>query len=338
MITSASVPGRLSRWRRDSSRFRWIERWGISTCSLCLGILTLLLFRRGLNFFPYILGSALLVWVAVVVCADWRVYPSGGVGRILAFVLEYTVQTLLHGVFLFLLPIYYASATFWAPTGGYVVLLAGAALLTTIDPWYRAVSRRIDSLELMLFGFGWFSCLNLALALLDMNTTWALLLSSVGTFVALLPVLCRFRADHRRGALIVAAVGLLGGPWLLRQAIPPVPIHLLGATFAQSVVRLEPVRPVQEISAAELSEWGKLWAWTEVVSPVAVSDSVHHVWLKDGQEVASLPMKSIVSQPGGFRVFSWKTGFGSDPIGYWSVEVRTSADRLIGRATLRVIR
>jgi hypothetical protein len=37
------------------------------------------------------------------------------------------------------------------------------------------------------------------------------------------------------------------------------------------------------------------------------------------------------------RTYSWKTDFGPDPGGLWSVEVRTSDDRLVGRIWLRVI-
>jgi len=337
MIRIESALAVWSRGGSDSPKLRWIQRWGISICSLFLGIATLFVFRRGLSYFPWILGSLLLIWVAGVVCADARVGWAGTTGKILSFLIEYTVQTLLHGLFLFLLPIYYGSATFWAPTGWYVVVLGGAALLTTIDPWYRAVLHRIRSLELILFALGWFSCLNLALALLGLNTTWALVLSGVGTLLALLPVLLRVPAHQRTLAAMMAGLGLLGGPWLLREAIPPVPLQLVGATFARGIEHLEPVMPVREITADELRGWGKLWVWSAVVSPIAVEDSVYHVWIKDGVEVASMPRKAIVSQPGGYRIYSWKSGFGSDPVGVWLVEVRTTADRLIGRAWLRVV-
>jgi hypothetical protein len=75
-----------------------------------------------------------------------------------------------------------------------------------------------------------------------------------------------------------------------------------------------------------------------VASPSSVQQPVHHVWRKDGQIVATMPMMRIRGgRPGGFRTYSWKAGFGPDPAGLWSVEVRTSDDRLVGRMRLRVI-
>jgi hypothetical protein len=328
---------RCQRWHRAAPGIRWVKTWGISACSILSGLGALFVFRRGLSYFPWIVGSLLLVWLVGVVFADARAGWASRAPRVVPFLVDYTVQTLLHGLFLFLLPIYYASSTFGSPNAWYVLLLAGGALLTAVDPWYRSVLNRVRSVELLLFGFGWFSCLNLAFALLGLSTTQALWLSEVATLLALLPVLRRGPVGWRRAIGAATALSLLGGPWLLREAIPPVPLHLAGATFARGVQHLDPVMPLGEMTAADLRSWGKLWAWSAVVSPTAIQDSVYHVWRKDGARVADMPRKAVVSRPGGYRVFSWKTGFGHDPAGLWSLEVRTASDRLIGRAWLRVL-
>ena len=92
-------------------RLGWAKTWGISVASLVSGLGTLFVFRRGLEYFPLFIGYLLLVWFAGVVLVDTRRGLAGRVPRVLSFAIDYTVQTLLHGLLLFLLPIYYASTT-----------------------------------------------------------------------------------------------------------------------------------------------------------------------------------------------------------------------------------
>ncbi|MBS1116715.1 MAG: hypothetical protein H6Q87_1099, partial [candidate division NC10 bacterium] len=76
-----------------------------------MGLVTLLVFRRGIEYFPVFIGYLLLLWLAGVVFAGARQNLAGRAPRALSAAIDYTVQTLLHGLLLFLLPIYYASTT-----------------------------------------------------------------------------------------------------------------------------------------------------------------------------------------------------------------------------------
>ena len=192
-----------------------------------------------------------------------------------------------------------------------------------------------------LFGLGLFASLSVAFPLVGIWSDWALQLSGIGVALALTPAF-----PHRQGVTwkwaacgVGAAVAAFTlGLWWVREWIPPTPLYLSQATFAKAVDSLEPIEPVTQLSVEDLRRWGRLVAFTAVASPPGVHEPVHHVWRKDGQSVSRMPLTEIRGgRPGGYRTYSWKTDFGSDPAGLWSVEVRTSDDRLVGRTYLRVV-
>jgi hypothetical protein len=119
----------------------WVRRWGVSIASLALGLLTLLVFRRGLPHVGWIVGYLLLLWLLVAVLAEARApLETRGHHRMVGAA-EYTIQTLYHNLFLFVLPAYFASATLVSPNGPFAGAVALGALVTAVDPWYRALVR-----------------------------------------------------------------------------------------------------------------------------------------------------------------------------------------------------
>ncbi len=328
------------RLRTRYPRLRWIERWGISVASILSGLGTLFVFRRGLEYFPWFVGYLLLLWLAGVLFAQTRRALAARDGRVLWRVVDYTIQTLLHGLLLFLLPIYYASTTLLSRNVWFLVLLVAAVILTTVDPWYRAVRRWVRSLELTLVAFSLFASLNVAFPLIGLRSTWALLLSGFGSLMALTPVLRRGpEVPWRNAALRAGLSGLIVAVclWWVRDWIPPAPLSLVRGTFAESVARLEPIQPVRTISSQELRSWGRLTAFTSVAAPAGLQEPISHVWEKDGRVVARMPLAVLRGgRLGGFRSYSWKQDLGEDPAGVWRVEVRTASDQLVGRIRLTV--
>ena len=132
-------------WTALADRHRWLRwaaRWGLSLASLLSGIATLIIFRRGADYFPWILGYLLLLWAGGVVFAHLRQALEARGRRIARVVMDYTIQGLHQDLLLFLLPIYYASTTLSSRNTLFLLLLLAAALLTSIDPWYRATILR----------------------------------------------------------------------------------------------------------------------------------------------------------------------------------------------------
>jgi uncharacterized protein DUF5924/DUF2914 family protein len=318
---------------------RWAKDWSLTIASLVSGAGTLFIFRRGTEYFPWFVGYLLLLWLAAVVFAHARVDLEARGSRVVGLLVNYTIQTLTHGLFLFLLPIYYASTTLTSRNVWFLVLLAAAALLTTVDPWYRAALLRFHWIERFLFGFGLFAALNAAFPLLRVQSSWALRLSGFVSVLALAPVFHRPKSPWRPTIFQVSSCAILTSIllWPARAWIPPVPLRLTRATFAKSVADLEPYQPLSEISSAQLQEWGGLACFTSVDAPAGLRESIYHIWRKDGATVARIALSPIRGgRLGGFRTYSQKNDLGKPPTTSWSVDVLTAHDQLVGRIRLSI--
>ena len=343
MAIATWLEGLRDEWRTLRARYlllRWAEKWGVSIGSLVLGVLTLVVFRKGIEYFPLYVGYLLLIWLAGVALAELRISLASRGRRLIARVVDYTVQSLIHGLLLFLLPIYYASTTIMSRNVWFLILLTGAALITSIDPWYRRVVIRLRWPEIPLFGLGLFASVNVALPLIRVPSVWALLLSGLVSILALAPVFHRGSEASWSSALLRA---VLWGTafalflWPIRQWIPPVPLHLTRATFAKSVVQLEPLQPVTTVSAGEVQAWGGVAAFSAIAAPAGLREPIYHLWRRDGAVVEKIPLSPIRGGlAAGFRTYSRKIDLGQAQAGAWTVDVLTVTDQLLGRIRLEV--
>jgi hypothetical protein len=180
-----------------------------------------------------------------------------------------------------------------------------------------------------------FAALNVALPLVGLRPFWALEGSVVFCALALTPALRRLGGSWKGAAIravvfAVVAVVLLAP---LRAWIPPAPLHLARATLAWSVSGLEPVGPLESpISAENLRSLGGIAAYTAIYAPAGLREPIFHVWKKDGQAVATVPLSPVRGgRAEGFRTYSHKTDFGPSPAGRWEVDVVTEHGQLVGR-------
>jgi hypothetical protein len=318
-----------------------LRRWGISIASLASGFVTLVIFRRGVPHVGWIVGYVVVLWLLFAVLSQVReALLARGRHRLVAAG-DYTIQTLYHGLLLFVLPGYFASTTFDSITVGFFAILVVAALLTTVDPWYQAVIHPRPWLGLVLFGFSLFAGLNVALPLVGVPPAAAVVLSAALGALGLTPTFFRGAgrwgpAAVRAGAVAVLAVA---GAWLGRPAVPPAPVSLVRPTVARAVVDLTPVEPVVRVTQAELRDWGGLTAFTPVAAPAALRQPIEHRWRHQGRLVSTVHLPTPVQggRVGGFRTYSRKTDFPPESHGRWTVDVVTGAGQLIGRVRFRVV-
>ena len=322
----------------------FVRRWGISIASLVGGFLTLFVFRRELPHVRWIVGYIVLVWLLFAMLAQVRQALEGSARRSHRFVVtafDYTIQTLYHGLLLFVLPPYYASTTLTSPNALFLALLVALALLATFDPWYQAVVHPRPWMGGVFFVVSTFAALNVALPLVGVPPFFGLLLSAWLAVVALTPAIRRATGAAWRTALAVtglaalAATGVVGlGRWL----IPPAPLALARATLARSVAGVEPVDPIAgTVTSGELRSRG-LVAYTAVLAPAGLRQPIAHVWSHEGQVMNVVGLSPVHGgRREGFRTYSRKTAFPSNPVGRWHVDVVTSSGQLIGRLTFRVV-
>ena len=322
----------------------WLWRWGISIASLAGGLLTLFVFRRGLPHIGWIVGYLLLLWLLVAVLVQVRDTLQASDKRAHRLVLtatEYTVQTLYHGVLLFLLPAYWAATTLGSPNVVLLVLLAALALLATIDPWYRAIVRPWPWVGHVFFVVSTFGALNLALPLVGMPPFAALLVAAWLAVVGLTPAVRRARHWRWFTAIVVTTLGGLAaaaalGRWCV--VVPPAPMFLARSELGWAVGTLESLEPVPSaIRTGELHERG-LVARTAISAPAGLRQPVEHVWRRNGRQMDVMRLTPVQGgRRDGFRTFSRKTAFPANPVGRWSVDVTTEAGQLIGRLRFRVV-
>ncbi len=322
----------------------WLRRWGISCASLVGGLLTLFVFRRELPHASWIIGYLLLLWLLVAVMLQVRDALAASERRVHRLVVtagDYTIQTLYHGVLLFLLPAYWASTTVTSVNVVFFVVLVTLALLATFDPWYAALVRGRPWTTYVFFLVAVFGALNVALPLVGVPPHVALLLSAWIAMVALTPAVRRARRwPWPRAVAVAAAAGVMAAGLVSvgRAAIPPVPLFLARAALAWPVGPLATLEPApRAIPLAELRARG-LVARTAIYAPAGLDQPVEHVWRRNGRVVDTVALSPVHGgRREGFRTFSRKTSFPADAVGRWSVDVMTTAGQLIGRLRFRVV-
>jgi Family of unknown function (DUF5924)/Protein of unknown function (DUF2914) len=307
------------------------------------GVLTLFVFQRGLPHVSLIIGYVLLLWllVAIVVQTQEALESSGKkVHRLVLTATEYTIQTLYHGVLLFLIPAYYAAATLTSVNAFFVGLLVVLALFATFDPWYRAVVHPRPWVRAIFFIVSLFGALNLALPLVRVPPIIALALSAWLATVGITPMVCRARGWRwSRGVLATSTLGIAVViiVSLARVWIPPAPLFLAKATLAWNVGSVDSLEPPSRIPARELFERG-LVAHTAIYAPAGLRQTVEHVWRREGRVVDVVKLTPVEGgRREGYRTFSRKTGFPERPEGRWTVDVMTGSGQLIGRLRFRVV-
>ncbi len=333
----ADQPEIAAGWRRW---LPWLRQWGVSIASLVGGLLTLFVFRRELTHVRWVIGNLLLLWLLFAVLAQVRQTLEARGRRLVITAVDYLIQTLYHGVLLFLLPVYWASTTLTSMNAVFLGVLVALALLATFDPWYQALVHPLPWLGYVFFLVSIFGALNLAVPLIGAPPHLALIVSAWTAVVALTPVVCRARLwSWSLGLTVmmvvgmgVAALGYAGRAW-----IPPVPLFLARTAIAWDVVNVDSLEPVAgAISAAELRQRG-LVAYTAIYAPGGLSQAVQHVWRRDGEIVNVVNLSPVRGgRREGYRTYSRKTAFPEDPTGRWTVDVTTSWGQLIGRLRFRV--
>jgi hypothetical protein len=254
---------------------------------------------------------------------------------------DYTVQSLYHGLLLFVLPAYYAAATLTSVNAVFVALLVVLILFATFDPWYAVVVHPRPWLGGVFFVVSIFAALNVALPLLGVRPYVALLLSAWTAVVAVTPAARRALAWSWESALVatsaagVAAAVVVGVGCIV---IPPAPLFVARADIRWNVGTVESLEPVTDaIRAEELRQRG-LTAFTAIYAPAGLRQPVAHVWKHDGRVMDVVSFSAVAGgRREGYRTWSRKTVFPANPLGRWTVDVMTTSGQLIGRLSFRVI-
>jgi hypothetical protein len=249
-------------------------------------------------------------------------------------------KNLYQQVLFFVLPIYYASATFPSRNFLFVVLVGSSATLSTLDIVYDRHLAVRRSLTSIFFTFNLFVLINVMLPVL-----WSLsntLTTRIGALAAALGLMS-FHVTEAQSRLLrralagVIALAVIPLVELGRPYIPPAPLRLttvaFGTEFDSAGMRIE--SPLAALAPARELH---LYGLTAIKAPLGLKDRVRHRWYINDKPAWDSPFYLIVGgREAGFRFWT-RCFFESIPPGSeLRLDVETEGGQLIGRARLKIL-
>jgi hypothetical protein len=328
--------GRLSRLMAGLERYPWL----LPLTSFVVGWAGYWLIERGPQLARWIALLALLSWPWLLLESLFgRWLQTWSKGRLSPRLTAFVTQSVQQEMLFFALPFVLGALR---PSLGQLLfglLLAAAALFSTLDPLYhRWAGRGGRGFGLAFQTYCTFITalvvLPLALHLPVERAVAVALLIALLAMVSGLPGL--LYGGRPRELIAVAAMALLLALGLpLRAWIPPAGLKLTEARISQSITGLEPGPEVRRLRAAELSQG--VVAYVAVHAPAGLSQPLRFDWYLQGRRLDSIPAR-IEGAPGrGWRTYTRKQQFPEPALGRWRVDLRTPGDQLIGRLYFEVV-
>ncbi len=352
-------PGRIARirqWFHDNhGKLFWIH----SLYALGLGAFVATFASKGLGYARWLVLLLIGAWVMIVLifrlhgtgsAQQEKVSTTGQKVRFLA--MTYVLKNLYQGMLFFLLPFYWKTAVGDGPTVWFLGLLGLTAFLSTMDVIFDNYVMKWRWIASIFYGVTLFACLNVAVPALvsDLPALASCMIAGGMTVLAFcsMHVPVSMLKSPRGLAVIVVLAGVgVGGAYLARTWIPPVPNHVLIANVGPEV--LDDGRLALKVNEIHVSRLTDMYAVTDVVTPGGHGDELRHVWRRDGAEQA-LPDQhtettATLYDPEGHvipNLLRLKSRFPvaampGNAVGAWSVDVMTGGGQLVGRARFTVM-
>ena len=314
--------------------------WLHSTWALTLGVVFMWLGARNFTWLRLAAVHIIVIWSASLLLANFVDRPdhtSVWWAR-LRLVITYVTKNFYQQILFFILPIYFASATFGSRNILFIALLAISAVLSTLDVVYdRHLSARRD-LNALFFAFNLFAAVAVALPILwSISNLAALRIATLGAVLGYVTIARRpseltrhqtWRATAIGAAVVVALMELM------RPLVPPAPLQLTETAFGMGLDRrsFQAVDPITTLPA----DWtGRVYAVTSLLAPLGLEDSVELRWYRGGHLLwVSRAHDFIGGRKEGFRLWSSVQVSASGPTGTLRLDVSTVDGQLIGRAFL----
>lgn len=340
----------MPRWTRREQWLgasEWLTRhetqlwWLHSLWALAFGIGVMWLGARNFAYLRLAILHVAFIWVTSMalpfivrggsLSAVWRSRAK--------LVINYFNKNFYQQLLFFILPIYWLSTTSSSRNVLFVVLLATAALLSTLDLVYdrQVAMRRL--LTALFFAFAVFAGAAAALPILwqiqSVTALWmAAMIAAAGATTL---IMSERRIDWQRtwfaGGLIVLGLFVLveyGRPF-----IPPAPLRIQSAAFGTQVEMTDGPRISRSIAATPTDPRGQVYVVTAIYAPRGLHDRVRHVWYHDRQPLKRSRWYDLDGgRREGYRLWT-PLSLTHDLAGQsLRVDVETEGGQLIGRAYL----
>lgn len=316
----------------------WLERYQypIALFGLLSGVASYFLIDRQPALAAGIALAALAGWGLLLLEAlvlssipDTR-WSKAGTG-----VFQVTLQT-IHQEALFFVVTFAVLSTNWHSghvffTGLIIALTAAAS----IDPIYHFTLARSRIALLSFHAITMFFCSFLALPIaLQVPLDEALLYSLAFTVLVTWPLMYKVSLGNRLSRFLQSSAILLlvaGGLWAGRGLLPPMSTQLNhpAVSLQFDLGSKKPLNPQNEFVTEDVLKHG-LYAYTPVKAPLGLNQGVVHEWRLNGELIDSIPMEITGGRSSGYRAWSYKENFPSDPNGHWKITVLTPQGIVLG--------
>ncbi len=294
--------------------------------ALATSIFCILLLRKGYEYAPVVLVSALFAFFYLTF--RMQIHRRGGV---LPKVWDTALLFLINDMLLFAVPFYFESMT--VPSVN-MVFAPVLLLLAVLAHWYALYRRFILPYPVIgsfFYSLTIFCVLNLVFPVVfGMRNIWSLLVS--GTIASLLvvlfinphiPLLKGWKNTFLSLTGIIAFLALL---WFGRSAIPPAPLTLVSAGACESIAGHSPVNSFVSMPAGTVDE---VCFFSSISAPRGLKERMLHVWRHNGQMLFTVDIKDLYGgRKEGFR--TWSRHRLMEGPGKYTVEVWTAGGQLVG--------
>ncbi|MEE3634099.1 DUF2914 domain-containing protein [Pseudomonas sp. FFUP_PS_473] len=294
--------------------------------------------------------AGLASWIAILMLVSWvwlmlentftQLFAKVFKREIPQPLLRYATQMIHQESLFFVLPFFFITTTWNSGQLVFTGLLTAAGLISIIDPLYYKWLAPRRSLFLALHTLTLFAALLTALPIiLHLTTAQSFKLALGAAMLLSFPSLASsFPINHWRRAVMLVAVTLAvgGSGWLLRSWVPPATLWLNDVAISTEVQNRTPGASLKQVSASQIRSSG-LYAYTAINAPRGLNERIYHVWQFNGNEVDRIALDIHGGRKEGYRAWTHKQNFPSNPIGRWQVRVLTEDGQVIGVLRFRVV-
>ncbi|MBT8767422.1 DUF5924 family protein [Metapseudomonas boanensis] len=314
----------------------------IALYGFCSGVASFLLVDRGARVAKVIAILMLVSWVWLVLEHLFR----RSIERLFGIempppLMRFLTQLIHQESLFFVLPFFLITTSWNSGQALFTGLLAVAALCSITDPVYNKFLAPRRWLFLAYHTLTLFAVLLAALPLILQLTTaqsyrWALGSAVALSFASLFGAI-RVQRWWRGLAMVGLTLAMGGVGWMTRTWVPPATLWLTEVAVTPELDnhRRTPGEGVKEVTSSELRRKG-LYAYTAINAPRGLNERIYHVWRFRGQVVDRIALDINGGREAGYRAWTHKQNFPSDPVGRWQVQVITEAGQMIGTLRFRV--
>jgi hypothetical protein len=297
-------------------------------------------------------GSFFLVerqqWLGAVLALSmllaWALLLSESlIGRLLARrghpslprgVTTFIAQMVHQETLFFCLPFVLATTVWASGQGLFALLVLGMAVFSILDPLYYKLAERARWLYFAFHAQCVFLVVLVIMPLmLQLTTGQSLRLALACMLVFSLPSLLQLLRPMtiRRWAIVLVTLPLLTlVAWTGRAWVPPANLWISASALSPAfdVAKRSPEGSAL-LTPDTLGSQG-LYAYTAIRAPRGLREEVVHEWRHEGELVDRIPLTIHGGRQEGYRAWTHKLNFPTDPAGRWRIDVMTDSGQRIG--------